>query len=98
VKLGNKALMQIRKIHTVNSLSSVLNTDEVLIKLAAIIETRNCIAHSGGLVTTQKAKDRLWAYKISSEVGKPLSLKNNHLDDFLHYMAINVRSFVNNAS
>ncbi len=48
-------------------------------------------------MTTQKAKDRLWAYRIASTVGMPLTLKDNHLDDFLHYMAINIMSFVNKA-
>lgn len=97
VKLGNKALMQIRKIHQTKAIKSPLNSDEVLIKLAAIIEARNCFTHSGGVVSTQKAKDRLWAYRIQSVVGQKLALKNNHLDDFLHYMAINVMAFVNNA-
>lgn len=97
IKLGNKALMQIRKLHTTLGISTPLNGDEVLIKLASIIEARNCFTHAGGVVTTQKAKDRLWAYRISSTVGRPLTLKDNHLDDFLHYMAINIMSFVNKA-
>lgn len=95
--LGNKTLMQIRKIHTVKGLNSPLNTDEALIKISAIIEVRNCMAHSGGVVRTQKVADRLWAYKIPSTMGNQLVLKDNHLDDFLHYMAINVLSFVNHA-
>ncbi len=97
VKLGNKTLMQIRKIHSSRSITSVLNSDEVLIKLAAIIEARNCIAHTGGLVANKKAKDRLSAYGISSTIGNGLILKNNHLDDFLHYMLINVRAFMDRA-
>lgn len=97
VKLGNKALMQIRKIHSSLAITSVLNSDEVLIKLAAIIEARNCITHAGGLVATQKAKDRLWAYKISSDVGQSLILRDNYLDDFLHYMLIHVLTFINRA-
>jgi hypothetical protein len=95
VKLGNKTLMQIRKLHLTLGVSSPMNSDEVLIKLAAIIEARNCFTHSGGKVKTAKAKDRLWAYRISSTVGQPLKLKDNYLDDFLHYMAINTMAFVN---
>jgi hypothetical protein len=97
VRLGNKALMQIRKIHQIKAFTSPLNSDGVLIKLAAIIEARNCFTHSGGVVNTQKAKDRLWAYRIQSDVGQKLTLKDNLLDDFLHFMAINVMAFVNNA-
>lgn len=97
VKLGNKTLMQIRKIHSSLAITSVLNSDEVLIKLAGIIEARNCITHAGGVVETQKAKDRLLAYGISSDVGQALVLKNNHLDDFLHYMLIHVLTFINKA-
>jgi|APLak6261667961_1056064.scaffolds.fasta_scaffold01891_2 hypothetical protein len=95
--LGNKALMQIRKIHSVKGIDSPLNSDEVLIKLAAIIEARNCIAHAGGVVTTQKAKDRLWAYKIPCTIGQRLMLKDNHLDDFLHFMTLSVMTFINSA-
>jgi len=73
-----------------------MNSDEVLIKLASIIEARNCFTHAGGLVTTTKAKERLWAYRIPSTVGQPLKLNDNHLDDFLHYMTINTLAFVNN--
>lgn len=97
IKLGNKTLVQIRKLHQSLSVTSPMNSDEVLIKLAAIIEVRNCLAHSGGVVMTEKARTRLWAYRIDSTVGKPLVLKDNHLDDFLHYMAINTMAFVNNA-
>ena len=97
VKLGNKALMQIRKIHQIRDFASPLNSDDALIKVAAIIEARNCFTHSGGIVSTPKAKDRLWAYRIESVVGQKLTLKDNHLDDFLHYMAIHVMAFVNNA-
>lgn len=96
VKLGNKTLMQIRKLHLSLGISSPMNSDEVLIKLASIIEARNCFTHAGGLVTTTKAKERLWAYRIPSTVGQPLKLNDNHLDDFLHYMAINTLAFVNN--
>lgn len=95
--LGNRTLMQIRKIHSVKGLDSPLNSDEALIKISAIIEIRNCIAHSGGMVRKQKVADRLWAYKIPSTIGQQLVLKDNHLDDFLHYMALNVLSFVNQA-
>lgn len=97
VKLGNRSLMQIRKIHQTKAFTSPANSDEVLIKLAAIIEARNCFTHSGGIVSNQKAKDRLSAYGIQSVVGQRLTLKDNHLDDFLHYMAINIMAFVNNA-
>jgi hypothetical protein len=97
VKLGNKALMQIRKIHSSCAVDSLLNSDEVLIKLAAIIEARNCITHAGGVVTTEKAKNRLLAYGISSVVGRSLILKDNYLDDFLHYMLMHVRTFIDKA-
>lgn len=95
--LGNRTLRQIRKIHSVYGLNSRLNSDEALIKISAIIEVRNCIVHSGGMVREQKVADRLWAYKIPSTIGHRLVLKDNHLDDFLHYMAIHVLSFVNHA-
>lgn len=97
VKLGNKALMQIRKLHVKTGVDCPLNSDDALLKLAAIIEARNCFTHAGGVVQTLKVKDRLWAYRISSNVGQPLQLKDNHLDDFLHYMAIHVLAFVNRA-
>lgn len=95
-RLGNKTLMLIRKLHLALGVTSPMNSDEVLIKLAAIIEARNCLTHAGGVVKTVKAKERLWAYRIPSTVGQPLMLKDNHLDDFLHYMAINTMAFVNN--
>lgn len=95
-KLGNKTLMQIRRLHLSLGVNSPMNSDEVLIKLASIIEARNCFTHAGGLVKKLKAKERLWAYRIPSTVGQPLKLNDNHLDDFLHYMAINTLSFVNN--
>ena len=97
IKLGNKTLMQVRKLHHLLAVNSAINSDEVLIKLASIIEARNCLTHSGGIVATEKAKTRLWAYRIASTVGQPLILNNNHLDDFLHYMAINTMAFINNA-
>ncbi|WP_353404883.1 hypothetical protein [Duganella hordei] len=97
VKIGNKALMQIRKIHEVKGFTSPTNSDEALIKLSAIVEARNCYTHCGGVVRTQKAKDRLSAYGIKSVVGQKLGLKDNFLDDFLHYMAIHVMAVVNNA-
>jgi len=56
IKLGNKALMQIRKIHNTHGMKSPIGTDDTLIKLAAIIEARNCFTHSGGIVSTQKEK------------------------------------------
>lgn len=95
--LGNKALKQIRKIHGVKAIDSVLNENEVLLKIAAIIEVRNCFTHAGGIVTTEMAKRRLWAYRIPCTVGSPLVLEENHLDNFLHYMAMNVLAFVNRA-
>lgn len=95
--VGNKALMQIRKLHRQTGVDCSLNSDDVLIRLAAIIEARNCFTHAGGVVQTTKVKDRLWVYRIASEVGQPLQLKGNHLDDFLHYMAINALAFVNRA-
>lgn len=97
VKIGNKTLMQVRKLHLALRIDSPINSDEVLIKLAAIIEARNCFTHSGGIVRSEKAKARLWAYRISSALGEPLKLKDNDLDDFLHYMAINTMAFVNRA-
>lgn len=95
--IGNRTLVQIRKLHDTKGILSPLNNDEVLLKLAAIIETRNCLAHAGGLVVEVKSQSRLAWYGISSDVGAKLVLKDNHLDDFLHYMAINAISFVNHA-
>lgn len=97
VTLGNKALMQIKKLHQTVPVSSPLDRDDTLLKLAAIIEARNCFTHAGGVVDSEKKKDRLWAYGIPSEVGKPLALKDNLLDDFLHFMAVNALGFVNHA-
>lgn len=97
VSLGNRALMQIRKLHQTLNVTSPLNRSETLLKLAAIIEARNCFTHAGGVVQKQKQQERLWAYRIPSQVGQRLELNDNLLDDFLHYMALNALSFVNQA-
>lgn len=92
--LGNRAIMQIRKLHDKLSIQSVLNEDEVLVKLTAIIEARNCIVHSAALVSDAKTVERLKAYAIHHSVGESLQLKDNLLDDFLHYMGIHMVAFV----
>jgi hypothetical protein len=97
VTLGNRALTQIRKLHQTLALRSRLNDDETLLKLAAIVEARNCFTHAGGVVQKPKQQERLWAYRIPSQVGQPLVLKDNLLDDFLHYMALHALAFVNRA-
>lgn len=38
IELGNRAIKQIRKLHERLSIQSVLNNDEVLVKLTAIVE------------------------------------------------------------
>ncbi|HKW84424.1 MAG TPA: hypothetical protein VJN68_11795 [Burkholderiaceae bacterium] len=97
VTLGNRALMQINKLHQQLSVSSPLNRPDTLLKLAAIVEARNCFTHAGGIVQKLKQKERLWAYRIPAEVGQPLVLKDNALDDFLHFMALNALAFVDRA-
>ncbi|RQS04939.1 hypothetical protein DIE07_27560 [Burkholderia sp. Bp9002] len=94
IKLGNKTIRQIRKLHRVLGIDTVLNDDEVLIKLSAIIEVRNCFIHSGGRVSTEGKQRRIGAYGILCEVGESLQLKRNHFDDFLHYVIIHVQGFV----
>lgn len=94
IRLGNKAIMQIRKLHSQLSIQSVLNEDEVLVKLTAIIEARNCIVHSAAVVSEAKTVERLRAYAINHCVGDSLHLKDNLLDDFLHYMGIHIVAFV----
>ena len=93
-KLGNKTIMQIRKLHTKLSFDSVLNADEALMKLNAIIEARNCIVHSGAKIQDEKPMRRLKAYAINHNVGETLHLPDNLLDDFLHYMGIHVVGFI----
>ena len=92
--LGNKTIMQIRKLHTKLSFDSVLNIDEALMKLNAIIEARNCIVHSGARIQDEKPMRRLKAYAINHSIGETLHLPDNLLDDFLHYMGIHVVSFI----
>lgn len=92
--LGNKTIRQIRSLHEHLKLDSVLNDDQVLIKLSAIIEVRNCVVHSGGRVTTQKQIDRLKTYGFRVQCGDLLTLKDKLFDDFLHYMAIHTKAFV----
>ncbi|MBR8333077.1 hypothetical protein KDW69_15640 [Burkholderia ambifaria] len=94
IKLGNKTIRQIRKLHRALEIDTVLNDDEVLIKLSAIIEVRNCFIHSGGRVSTEEKQLRIGAYGIPCAVGDSLQLKHNHFDDFLHYMLIHIRAFV----
>ena len=93
--LGNKTIKQIRKLHQVLKINSVLNRDEVLVKLSAIIEVRNCITHSAGKVLSQRTVARLRNYAIHHEVGETIELRNNILDDFLHYMVIHILGFLN---
>ncbi|KVE79341.1 hypothetical protein WI98_02720 [Burkholderia vietnamiensis] len=94
VRLGNKTIKQIRKLHHVLAIDTVLNYDEVLVKLNAIIEVRNCIVHSAGRVPSEGKQSRLRAYGILTEVGELVTLRENHFDDFLHYVLIHVRAFV----
>jgi hypothetical protein len=94
-QIGNRSLMQIRKIHAEKSIISVLDSDEVYLKIAAIIEVRNCFTHTGGIVKNESAKSRISPYAIKTTVGERIILRNNYLDDFLHYMAIHARAFVN---
>lgn len=92
--LGNKTIMQIRKLHTKHSFWSVLNADEALMKLNAIIEARNCIVHSAAQIQDEKLIRRLKAYAIYHSIGETLHLPDNLLDDFLHYMGIHVVGFI----
>lgn len=94
ILLGNKTIRQIRRLHRVLEIDTGLNDDEVLAKLSAIIEVRNCFIHSGGRVLSERKRVRLSVYGISSEVGESLHLKHNHFDDFLHYMLIHAQMFV----
>lgn len=84
--LGNRAIVQIRKLHRRLAIRSVLDNDEVLVKLTAIIEVRNCIVHSAAVVADDRTALRLRAYAIDHAVGEMLHLADNLLDDFLHYM------------
>ena len=68
--------------------------DGPLLKLAAIIEARNCLTHAGGIVQQEKQRLRLKIYGIASEIGKPLMLDDNLFDDFLQYMASHALAFV----
>lgn len=92
VKLGNKSIRQIRKLHTHLGISSVLDRDEVLIKLSAIIDVRNCIVHSSGRVMSVEKTSRLKAYGIRTNVGDMIQFDDNIFDDFLHYMMFHVTS------
>lgn len=94
IKLGNKTIKQIRKLHDQLSIHSVLNNDEVLVKLTAIVEARNCIVHSAGVVSDANKVLRLSAYAIRHNVGDQLHFPANLFDDFLHYMGIHIVAFV----
>lgn len=94
ILLGNKAIKQIRKLHNNLGIWSVINNDEVLVKITAIIEVRNCIIHSGGRVKEPKVAERLKAYAIHHKVDDVVILRDNILDDFLHYMAIHIVALV----
>jgi hypothetical protein len=94
ILLGNKTIKQIRKLHCMLGVDSVLNYDEVLVKLTAIIEVRNCFVHSAGKVPNERIGTRLKAYAIQQSVGEPIRLSDNHFDDFLHYMLLHVRAFM----
>lgn len=94
ITLGNRAIKQIRKLHDQLSIQSVLNNDEVLVKLTAIVEARNCIVHSAGVVPDANKVLRLSAYALRHNIGDQLHLPNNLLDDFLHYMGIHIMAFV----
>ncbi|RBB36985.1 hypothetical protein DPV79_23585 [Burkholderia reimsis] len=94
IQLGNKTIRQIRKLHRVLGIDTVLNEDEVLLKLSAIIEVRNCFIHSGGRVPSEGKQVRLSVYGIFSKAGGSVHLKHNHFDDFLHYVLIHVQGFV----
>jgi hypothetical protein len=94
IRLGNKTIKQIRKLHYVLAVDTVLNDDDVLIKLNAIIESRNCFVHSGGRVPSEGKQSRLGAYGIRSSVGEILYLEPNLFDDFLHYVLSHVRAFM----
>ncbi|MGM9513101.1 hypothetical protein ACS5PK_02485 [Roseateles sp. DB2] len=97
ITLGNRTLNQIRKLHQTLSVTSAINNDGPLLKLAAIIEARNCLTHAGGIVQQEKQRLRLKIYGIASEIGKPLMLDDNLFDDFLQYMASHALAFVNKA-
>ncbi|RDT03580.1 hypothetical protein DWU95_10925 [Burkholderia contaminans] len=94
IQLGNKTIRQIRKLHRVLEIDTVLTDDDCLLKLSAIIELRNCFIHSGGRVPNEGKQVRLSVYGISAEVGESVHLKRNHFDDFLHYVIIHVQAFV----
>ncbi|MCX4141124.1 hypothetical protein M0D68_23225 [Paraburkholderia sp. SEWSISQ10-3 4] len=94
ILMGNKTIKQIRKLHRMLGLDSVLNYDEVLVKLTSIIEVRNCFVHSAGKVPNERVRTRLIAYAIRYDVGEPIRLTVNHFDDFLHYMLIHVQAFM----
>lgn len=94
IPLGNKTIKKIRNLHDRLGMWSVINNDEALVKIAAIIEVRNCIVHSAGRVTDSKVVDRLKAYGIRLKTDNVIMLCSNILDDFLHYMAIHVVALV----
>ncbi|WP_196481948.1 hypothetical protein [Burkholderia vietnamiensis] len=50
IRLGNKTIKQMRKLRHVLAIDTVLNDDEVLVKLSAISEARNRMVHSAGRV------------------------------------------------
>lgn len=94
IRLGNRTIKQIRKLHEQLSIQSVLNNDEVLVKITAIIEARNCIVHYAGAVPDNNKVLRLSAYAIRHSINDQLHLADNLLDDFLHYMGIHIVAFV----
>ncbi len=71
--------------------------DGVSEELAALIEATNCFTHASGIVQKPKQEERLRMYRIHAQVGRPLVLKDNALDGFLHFMALNALAFVNRA-
>lgn len=97
MKVGNRSLKIIRKIHNQMSIDSRLNDDEVLAKLVSIIEVRNCLIHADGMIQSVNSSDRLKHYRMTFDVGEKLVLEPNVFDNILHYMLIHIRAFTNEA-
>ena len=89
----NETLMIIDSLHNDLEMDSVVKSDRsVYPRLLSIIEVRNCIVHSQGIVDSPTSKEKLKPYYSSIEVGEKILLTSELYDDFLHYIRSHMRS------
>jgi len=88
----NKSVLLVRSLHSQLKVNSALNWDETLMKIIAIIETRNCIVHSAAVVTDIASATRLRNYGFRISPGEKLIFKEKIFDDMWQYFHIHTES------